>query len=153
MQIRSANQKLIPTFVLAVMFVTAVSISASAQANTKEDRFAGTWQGKFNGTVFQVIKLKYKGGKYSGSVSRGNVETDNNGNLVKAELLSGSDPITDSKVEGDTLTITTKEKGSSQSIQFKITLTAPDKAEIAPIIPSAEVAAPKPWTLEKTGKD
>jgi len=133
--------------------------SPSAQGSkpaTKEadvQPYVGTWQARFNGKVFQTIKLENTQGKLTGTVSRGDLGVNEQGELISAEPLEGSDPILEAKVGFGVLRLTTKREDEDETIQFEMKLTAADAAELR-IVGIPEAKKIKPWKLEraKTGK-
>ena len=135
--------------------VTLFCASASAQhltpaTATNAKQFVGIWKASFPGNAFLTIALHIDGNKIVGTVSHANIEL-NHGELTKAEANDGEapDPITDLRVDGNILRITTKSTdGSEDSIQAKLTLVAADDAELQMVVPS-DVPAPKPWKLKR----
>ena len=136
--------------------VTLFCASASAQhltpaTATNAKQFVGIWKASFQGNAFLTIALHIDGNKIVGTVSHANIELNNAGELTKAEANDSEapDPITDLRVDGNILRITTKSTdGSEDSIQAKLTLIAADDAELQMVVPS-DVPAPKPWKLKR----
>lgn len=96
-----------------------------------------------------TIALHIDGNKIVGTVSHADVEVNQAGELTKAEANDGEDPITDLRVNGNILSITTKSTdGSEDSIQSKLTLIAGNDAELQMLVPP-DVPAPKPWKLKR----
>ncbi len=114
-------------------------------ANASPEQFVGTWHAKFKGKIFETIVLNNQDGKITGTVSRGEIQLNDNGELTSAEQIDGSDPIIDAKVAGKTLLITCKDE-DGDSIKAEITLTAEGQAELQMVTPP-KVSAPKPWKL------
>jgi beta-lactamase regulating signal transducer with metallopeptidase domain len=112
-------------------------------------KFVGTWQARFKGEIFQTIKLEKQQGKLAGSVSRGEIQTDKDGELTSAHVIDGTDPIVEVRLTGGILRVTTREESSRETIEFEIKLTGTDQAELRILTPPA-VTAPKPWKLERT---
>lgn len=52
-------------------------------------KFAGTWEARFNGAVFCVLKIQL-GEKLTGTMTSVDIGVDNAGNLIKAESTKRS---------------------------------------------------------------
>jgi len=146
-------------FVMTCTLASVVSIQV-AMAAAPEDaaRFAGTWEAKFQGQTFVTVTLRSKEGKVSGNVSRLSLEIDASGNLTAASALEGKDEIAETTPQGNVLHLATKAKGkvdtasgeSDESIQYHMTLTAGNEAELQIAGAPPGMSAPKPWKLERT---
>ncbi len=121
--------------------------SPSSNANAGLEQFVGPWHAKFKGKIFETVVLNNQDGKITGTVSRGEIQLNDNGELTSAEQIEGSDPIIESKVTGKTLHITCKDE-DGDSIKAEIRLTADDQAELQMVTPP-NVPGPKPWKLER----
>ena len=141
---------------LGVLCLTSVLVISGsfAQENKPSGKeadlqaYVGTWQAKLNDKVFQTIRLENSQGKITGNVSRGNVVLNDDGELVSAEVLEGTDPIVDAKAGLGVLHLTIKPKDKDASNQFEMKLTGANTAELRIVgIPDAEEI--KPWTLER----
>jgi hypothetical protein len=137
------------------MFITLAHPFASAQKNfepataTNAKRFIGVWKGTFQGNTFLTIALATDNDKLVGTVSHADIELSNTGDLTKAEAKEGEDPITDARINGNVLRITTKSSdGSEESIQAELTKTTADEAELRMLVPP-DVPKPKPWKLKR----
>jgi hypothetical protein len=127
-------------------FSTQVVNAADPQVNAQQ--FAGTWQAKFKGKVFQTIKLENSGGKFTGTISHADITVDpKTGELTDVNVSDGSAPIVEAKLKNGILLITGQDE-----IQFSMKLTRANEAELQIVIPADEadqVPAPKPWKLER----
>ena len=138
-----------------LLFSALVAISGTfaqeSKPSSKEvdpQAYVGTWEARFNDKVFQTIKLENSQGKITGTVSRGNVGVNDQGELISAEALEGTDPIIEAKAGSGVLHLTTKPKDKDESDQFEIKLTGTDTAEVRIVgIPEGEKI--KPWKLER----
>lgn len=134
---------------------SVVSIQV-AMAAAPEDavRFAGTWEGKFKGKTFVTVALTTKDEKVSGTVTRVSFEMDASGNVTEASALDGKDEIAETTPQGNVLHLTTNAKGklggSDASVQYDMTLTGDNGAELKVVGAPPGMAAPKPWKLERT---
>jgi beta-lactamase regulating signal transducer with metallopeptidase domain len=129
--------------------VSGFSIQVN-QTHTNADLqpFVGTWQAKFNGKIFQTIKLEKKQDKLTGTVSHANVSVDpKSGELTEVDVLDGSDAIVEAKLTSGILRIT-----EADDIQFDMKLTGADQAQLQIVIPpdvASTVPSAKPWKLER----
>lgn len=118
-------------------------------ANAKQ--FIGVWKGVFNGKPFVTVTIGFEGNKLVGSVSHADIEVDKAGELTKAEPGEGVDPITDARVNGDVLRITTKSAdGSEDSFESELRLAANNEMSMQIVVPpDVPAPGPKPWRLER----
>ena len=137
-----------------LMFLTSLRDLAFAQqftpptaANAKQ--FVGTWKGEFQGNPFVIVTIGFEGNKLVGTISHANIEVNEAGELTKAEAVEGANSITDARVNGDILRITTKSTdGSEESFQSELRLVANNEASLRMLVPP-DVPAPKPWRLQR----
>ena len=120
--------------------VLRLRVSTTPHSCIRDECEAICWdlEGSFQGNAFLTIALHIDGNKIVGTVSHANIELNNAGELTKAEANDSEapDPITDLRVDGNILRITTKSTdGSEDSIQAKLTLIAADDAELQMIVP------------------
>ena len=136
---------------LSTLVATSGSFAQESKPASKEadlQAYVGTWQAKFNDKVFQTIELENNQGKLTGTVSRGNVGVNEEGELISAEAMEGTDPIVEARLGDGLLRLTTKPKDEDESNQFEIKLTGADAAELRIVgVPEAEKI--KPWKLER----
>jgi hypothetical protein len=135
---------------VAWSFLLAVFSLSSAALNTSDplEAYAGTWQAQFQGKTFLTINLAKQQSGLGGTVSHTNIELNNSGELTSAAAKDGEDPITDAKVGGDVLRLTSQDQQTQQATQFEMKLTGADSAELQVIGTSAPQA--KPWKLQRT---
>ena len=82
-------------------------------------------------------------------MSHGSIELNESGEITKAEATEGQDPVTDLRVNGDTLRVTTKSRdGSEDSNQFDLKIVEPNEAELRISVP-ANIPEMKPWKLQR----
>jgi len=129
--------------------VSAFSVQVTQNHNTIANLqpFVGTWQAKFKGKTFQTIKLAKKQDALTGTVSHADIIVDpKSGELTEVKVGEGEDAISDAKLTNGTLLIT------SEDVQFEMTLTGANQAQLQVVIPpeSAGTVPPvKPWKLER----
>lgn len=111
-------------------------------------QFAGTWEAKFKDKVFQTLKLEKRDGKLTGTMSRGNIAVNDQGELTNAEVLEGESTIVEAKAVLGVLLFTTKRNDEEETSQFEMKLTGVDEAELTFVgIPESSVV--KPWKLQR----
>jgi hypothetical protein len=117
-------------------------------ANAKQ--FVGTWQGSFQGKAFITVTIGFEGNKLVGTASHADIEVGKDGELTKAEPGDGADPITDARVKGDVLRITTKSPDGQDSFESNLRLVANNELSMQIVIPpDVPAPAPKAWRLER----
>ena len=149
-----ANRRTAIAGLCCLMFLTSLRDLASAQqftqataANAKQ--FIGVWKGDFHGNPFVTVTIGFEGNKLVGNISHANIEVNEAGELTKAEVVDGANSITDARVNGDILRITTKSTdGSEESFHSELRLVANNEASLRMLVPP-DVPAPKPWRLER----
>ena len=132
--------------VVAACFAVPACLAQAAQPTLQQ--FAGTWQARFDGKIFQTIKLEMHEGRLTGTASGVHIEVNKTGELTQAEATGTSDPIAETTLTGKALLLTIKEQNSEDTVQFELTLTGTDQAEIRLVAP-AEDGSPKPWKSER----
>jgi len=131
--------------------VLAQDFQPATSSNAKQ--FVGTWQASFNGSPFLTVTFTVADNKVTGSMSHGNIELNQAGELTKAEAKDGEDPITDAQVKGSVLRFTTKSTdGSEDSLQAELRLIGPDKGEFRMIGIPPDVPSPKPWEVSRVSQ-
>ncbi|HZD31185.1 MAG TPA: hypothetical protein VE779_05945 [Candidatus Angelobacter sp.] len=136
-----------------LMSVTLLHSSASGQKSfqpataTNAKQFVGVWKGSFKGNPFITIALTTDKDRLVGTISHADIEVNKDGELTKAEASDGESPITNVRVNGNILRITTK-SSDGDLIRSGMTLTAADEAELQMLVPK-DVPAPKPWKLKR----
>ncbi len=146
----SSRRYLAATYLLIAACIAVPACLAQAAQPTLQ-QFAGTWQAKFDGKVFQTITLELHDGKMTGTASGVHIELGKGGELTAAEATGTSDPIAEARLAGNALLLTVKEKNSEDTIEFEMTLTGPSEGEIRLVAP-ADAGSPKPWRSERAAK-
>ena len=127
----------------------AIAISAAAQSKTPVQRFAGTWNAKFQGKTFSTLKLLLKDNQVAGSMTGANINLDKDGNLTSAEGTDDEDQIRDVKLTGDALSFTTKSEDTGEVINWKMRLTNEHEGELLLVLPDPHpgIPTPRPWKI------
>jgi len=148
-----ANRRPAIAGLCCLMLLTCLCGLASAQeftpataANAKQ--FIGVWKGDFHGSPFVTVKISFEGNKLVGSISHANIEVNEAGELTKAEAVEGANTITDARIMGDVLRITSKNTDSEDEYHSELKLVAKNEASLRMMVPP-DVQAPKPWRLER----
>ena len=150
----TANRRSALAVLCCLMFLICLCDLASAQqftpvtaANAKQ--FIGVWKGDFHGSPFVTVKIAFEGNKLVGSISHANIELNDAGELTKAEAVDGANTITEARVNGDVLRVTSKsDDGSGDTYQSELKLVAKDELSLRMLVPP-DVPAPKPWQLQR----
>jgi hypothetical protein len=109
-----------------------ISLTLAAQEGKTQKAFAGTWEGKFKGTVFWVLKID-TGSKISGTMSPGKVSVNDEGDITDAQPSdSGEDfPILNPKIESNKLSFGWKEgESDDEPLQCEMTLIGDGEADL-----------------------
>jgi len=119
--------------VLALLTIARLSAVLSAQENQAQKAFAGTWEGKFKGTVFCVLTLE-AGEKISGTLSPGTITVNDDGDITdgqpSAPEPSGKElPIMNPKIEDGKLSFDWKDSDDDTS-KFELKITGEGEAEL-----------------------
>jgi hypothetical protein len=144
------HQRACPIGSCAVVLLLVVKLSTLAIAldpPVTSDSFVGTWQAQFQGKTFVTIKLTKQDTTLTGTISHSTVQLDNSGELTSAEQKDGEDPVSGASLQGSTLHLTSKNQDSQDTIQYEMTLTGSDQAELQILGAPTDGAAPKPWKL------
>lgn len=139
------------TLALALMGLSVAASVCSALQTSPDpsDGFVGTWQGKFQGTVFVTLTLTKQDGKLTGSITHTTIQVDQAGNLTSAIPKAGSDPITEATFANDQLHLTSKSEDGQDINQYEMKLQSAGQAELQMVNTPAGVTAPKAWSLER----
>ena len=114
-----------------LVYVCLAVLPIAAADTDPQQRFAGTWEAKFKGTVFCTIKLK-AGERISGATYACRIHVNANGDLVEPDPAEGADtpaPILDPVIDGDTLSFEMSDDGDGR-IKLTLTLTGDGVADL-----------------------
>ena len=123
--------------------------AAAAQKPTGKERFAGTWNAKFQGNTFVTLKLLVRNDQLTGSMTGANINMDKDGNLTSAQGTEDESQLSDVKLTADTLSFTTKNEDSGETINWKMSLTNEREGELLLVIPGPhpDIPTPRPWKI------
>ena len=116
---------------LSIAFCSALFSAAlwSQEDTAEQGRFAGTWQAKFNGSVFLTLRLE-AGARMSGVLSTGRITVDKDGELTQAEPSpeGKESDIMHARFPAGSLTFEIEDDG--EVTKFEMRITAASKAEL-----------------------
>jgi hypothetical protein len=114
---------------LAVVFFT---FSGLAPSQERIATFAGTWEAKFQGAVFCVIRITGDAQIAGTILAPGSIRLNEQGALVEAEPSRSGEPtpLRNARVDGNTLTFDFKDNGDGQTEHLVFTLNSDSKAAL-----------------------
>ena len=134
-----------------ICLVLLGTVSAvAAPKPTGKQRFAGTWNAKFQGNTFTTLKLSLKDNQITGSMTGSNINLDKDGTLTSAEATDDKDQISGVKLAGDTLFFTTtNNEDAGDVIHWKMRLTSEREGELLLLLPVPHpgIPTPRPWKI------
>jgi hypothetical protein len=111
---------------LAAILFSAIAVLAQ---NTSATKFTGTWEARFNGAVFCVLKVQ-SGEKLAGSMTGVDLGVDNDGNLTSAQAKDEEFPIVKPSIENDSLTFEWTDDSNEPPLKFELKLTGNHEAQL-----------------------
>ena|SRR5579864_838822 len=134
---------------LTCLVLLGTVIAVAAQKPTGKQRFAGTWNAKFQGNTFTTLKLLVRDNQLTGSMTGANINMDKDGNLTSAQETDDEGQISDVKLTGDTLLFTTKNEDTGEIINWKMLLTNEHEGELLLLLPQPQpgIPTPRPWKI------
>jgi hypothetical protein len=119
-----------PRLAVKLYLALAALFASTLTAQDKPgNRFAGTWEAKFNGTVFVVLKI-HTNGEITGSMTNFNLNVDEDGNISGAEAQAGESPIQKTKAQDDSLTFEWNADPSEPALKFELKATGTQEAQL-----------------------
>jgi hypothetical protein len=112
-----------------------------------ERKFAGTWEARFNGDVFWVLKIQ-SGDKLTGSLSAVDIGIDKDGNLSSAEAKEEVFPILRPAIENDSLTFEWTDDPGEDPLKFEMKMTGKQEAQLR-FLSAPEGVKIKPFTFTR----
>jgi hypothetical protein len=110
----------------AIVFLTVALFGQ----DRPEKKFTGTWEARFNGDVFCVLKI-LPGDKLAGSMSSVDIGVDKDGNLSAAQSRDEEFPILKPTIENDSLTFEWTDDPNEDPLKFEMKLTGNKKRNCA----------------------
>lgn len=124
--IETARTKTMRRYLIIALSIT-VALTAAIPG---PQRFAGTWQARFQGTLICTIKVEARE-KLSGALYGCSIPVNNDGDLIEADPPQHPNepsPITNLRFRDNTLTF--EVNGGSDVMKFELVLTAEDQADL-----------------------
>jgi hypothetical protein len=115
--------------------------------DTSSKKFTGTWEARFNGAVFCVLKIQ-PGDKLTGTMTSVDIGVDNEGNLTTAEAKNEEFPILKPTIENESLTFEWTDDPSEDPLKFELKLTGKQEAQLR-FVTTPEGVKIKPFTFAK----
>lgn len=129
-----------------LLSILAIPLLGSALLQAALDDWAGTWTATHKGKPYLILKLDSGAGRLSGTLSAGQVETDEQGNVIAIEQPpSATLSLKSMKLTGGTLSFETIDSDGG-AIQYAMRLTADGAAELR--LPGAPIKL-APFALKR----
>jgi hypothetical protein len=129
---------------LAAILLSAIALFAQ---NTSTEKFTGTWEARFDGAVFCVLKIQ-SADKLSGSMTGVDIGVDNDGNLNSARAEDQEFPILKPAIENDTLTFEWTDDPNETPLKFEMKVTANQQAQLR-FVTTPDNIKIKPFTFTR----
>jgi len=114
---------------------------------TPEKKFTGTWEARFNGAVFCVLKIQ-SGEKLTGSMTAVDVGVDGEGNLSSAQAKDEEFPILRPNLENDSLIFEWTDDQNEDALKFEMKLASKQEAKLR-FVTTPEGVKIKPFTFTR----
>ena len=136
---------------LVCLGLSAFSLRVDEGRGSAElERFVGTWQAKYNGTVFFTFNIHSANGLLGGTCTHTDRLAYVDGELIPTGDKMSTEKITEAQISGQRLLIKFA-NDPSDSIPFEFKLTANGEAEVKILVESSSgtPAPKKPWHFER----
>jgi hypothetical protein len=132
------------------MKLAAILLSAALLLGQESSakKFTGTWEARFNGAVFCVLKIQ-PGDKLTGTMTSVDIGVDNEGNLTTAEGKDETFPILKPAIENESLTFEWTDDPNEDPLKFELKLTGKQEAQLR-FVTTPDGVKIKPFTFAKT---
>ncbi len=124
-----------------VVLLAALSTNGTAQPR----KFLGVWEARFKGDVFLTLKLQ-EGEPIAGTINGGNVQVNQDGDLIEASAGTDEIPISKAAIDGEKLTF--EENNDGETIRIEMRLTGDGEAQFQ-FVNLPEGLKMKPFTLKR----
>lgn len=134
---------------MAAMKLAAILFSAVALLgqDTPAKKFTGTWEARFNGAVFCVLKIQ-SGNELTGSMSAVDIGVDGEGNLSSAQAKDEVFPILKPNIEKDSLIFEWTDDPNEDPLKFEMKITGKQEAQLR-FVTTPEGVKIKPFIFTK----
>jgi beta-lactamase regulating signal transducer with metallopeptidase domain len=136
----------------ACLALSAFSFRVAPGLNGAElDRFAGTWETKYNGKVFFTIKLGVENGALHGTCTHSVRLAYVDGELIPVEDKMETEGIAEVQVSGQKLLLKVGDSRTEDTVPLEFTLSGNGRADVRILVesPSGTPAPKKPWHFER----
>jgi hypothetical protein len=116
------------------MMVVALLLLFSNQGTSQ--RFAGTWLADHAGTTYVRLVLRGADDALAGTLSLGNVQVDDRGDVKTVTAAKSAGPVFDVHVNGAVLSFARKDGDDTD--HFEVRLTSADNAELTLLVSEAD---------------
>jgi hypothetical protein len=140
------EQQVLFTFGMKPAVLLLLAFAVLGQ-DTPAKNFTGTWEARFNGAVFCVLKIQ-PGDKLTGTMTSVDIGVDNEGNLTTAEGKDEAFPILKPAIENDSLTFEWTDDPNEDPLKFEMKLTGKQEAQLR-FVTTPEGVKVKPFTFAK----
>lgn len=101
--------------------ILAVALATLPVAQTDSSAIAGSWTAEFEGRTFIRLELQSVRGSLTGSLSTGDIEVDNRGDLRRVgEPRREPTPIFNVKLRQSTVTFSRKDVHDTDTFEFRV---------------------------------
>jgi hypothetical protein len=128
----------------AAILLSAIALLAQ---NASTQKFTGTWEARFDGDVFCVLKIQLTD-KLTGSMTGVDIGVDNDGNLNSARAEDHEFPILKPAIENDTLTFEWTDDPNEPALKFEMKLTGNQQAQLR-FVTTPDNVKIKPFTFTR----
>jgi len=125
-----------------ILLLAALSASGTAQPR----KFLGVWEARFKGDVFLTLKLQ-EGEPIAGTINGGNVQVNQDGDLIEASAGTDEFPISKPAIDGEKLAFEAKDN-DGETMQFEMRLTGDGEAQFQ-FVNLPKGLKMKPFTLKR----
>jgi len=138
---------MVPKFSLLLFPLFSVCILAN---DAPAKKFAGTWEAKFNGSTFCVLKIQAgDSAQISGSMTGVDINVDDEGNLRSVEARSDEFPILRPALESGNLRFEWSDDSGEAPLKFELKVTGDREAQLT-FLSVPEGMKIKPLVFTKT---
>jgi hypothetical protein len=132
---------------ILIFSIALLGAGALLGQDTSAKKFAGTWEARFNGDVFWVLKIQ-SGDKLTGSMSAVDIGVDKDGNLSSAEAKEEEFPILRPTIENESLNFEWTDDPGEDPLKFEMKMTGKQEAQLRFVTPPEGLKI-KPFTFTR----
>ena len=131
--------------------LSAFSLRVTGTSAAELQRFAGTWETRYNGKVFFTIKLNFENGALHGICTHSVRLAYVDGELIPVDEKMDTEQIADAQVAGQKLLLRVGDGRTEDAVPLEFTLTGNGRADVRILVESSSgtPAPKKPWHFER----